>query len=127
MGSLPKHILVVEDNGDVRDVIVEVLQASNYRVSEASEGSTMRSVVESDDAVDCVVLDVVMPGEPSGSLALHLKGMGIPVVMISGNPNAIGFAEDNGLQLLRKPFRSQELCEAIAKALATRESGQRNA
>jgi FixJ family two-component response regulator len=87
----------------------------------------MRKVMESGDAVDCVVLDAVMPGETSNSLVLHLKNGKIPVVMISGNPNAIEFAEDNSFQLLCKPFRSQELCDAIAKALASGKSGQRDA
>ena len=127
MGSLPKHILVVDDDGDVRDVIVTMLQSSGYSVSEASGGSTMRSVVERDDVIDCVVLDALMPGEASASLILHLKDMGIPVVMISGSLESIEFAKDNGLQLLGKPFRLQELGDAVAKALASGTPGQRDA
>src|SRR5258707_10636593 len=81
MMSQSKHILVVDDNGDVRDVIVDTLQEHSYRVSAASSGSMMRDFLETDDTVDCVILDALMPGEVSASLALHLKERGIPVVM----------------------------------------------
>jgi two-component system OmpR family response regulator len=121
-----KHILVVDDNGDVRDVIVASLQAHNYRVSSAPGGSVMRDSLETGDTVDCVILDALMPGEASASLALHLKGRDIPVVMISGSPEAMEYAADNGLQLLRKPFRLQELYSAVNTALASGEFGQRS-
>jgi two-component system OmpR family response regulator len=103
----PKHILVVDDDGDVRDVLVEILQNDNYRVSSVANGALMRDFLETDDAVDCVVLDALMPGETSISLALHLKEVSIPLVMISGSHDAMEYAEKNGLQLLRKPFHTQ--------------------
>jgi two-component system OmpR family response regulator len=121
-----KHILVVDDNGDVRDVIVASLQAHNYRVSSAPGGSVMRDSLETGDTVDCVILDALMPGEASASLALHLKERGISVVMISGSPDAMKYAMDNGLQLLRKPFHLQELYNAVNTALASGEFGQRS-
>ena len=86
----------------------------------------MRDFLETDDTVDCVILDALMPGEASASLALHLKERGIPVVMISGSPEAMKYAMDNGLQLLRKPFHLQELYSAVDTALASGESGQRS-
>jgi two-component system, OmpR family, response regulator len=121
-----KHILVVDDNGDVRDVIVDSLQAHDFRVSSAPGGSVMRDFLEAGDTVDCVILDALMPGEASASLALHLKERGIPVVMISGSPEAMKYAMDNGLQLLRKPFHLQELYSAVNTALASGEFGQRS-
>jgi hypothetical protein len=66
-----------------------------------------------------------MPGEASASLVLHLKERGIPLVMISGSPEAVKYAEDNGLQLLPKPFGSHELYSAVNMALASGEFGQR--
>jgi len=92
MSGRSKHILVVDDNGDVRDVIVDILQEQNYRVSSATGGSVMRDFLETGDTVDCVILDALMPGEASASLALHLKERGIPVVMISGSHDAMKYA-----------------------------------
>jgi two-component system, OmpR family, response regulator len=121
----PKHIPVVDDDGDVRDVIVEILQSENYRVSSAASGALMRDFLENADVVDCVVLDATMPGEGSISLALHLKGAGIPVVMISGSPEAMAYAEKNGLRFLQKPFGAQELYNTVNSALASDDFGQR--
>ena len=122
----PKHILVVDDNADVRDVIVDTLQEHNFSVTAVSSCSMMRDFLETGDTVDCVILDALMPGEVIASLALHLKKHGIPVVMISGSLDPMKDAADNGLQLLRKPFRSQELYSAVNMALASGEFGQRS-
>jgi CheY-like chemotaxis protein len=86
-----KHILVVDDNGDVRDAIVASLQSHDYRVSSPPGGSVMRDFLETAKTVDCVILDALMPGEASASLALDLKERGISVVMISGNPDAMKY------------------------------------
>ena len=123
----PKHILVVDDDGDVRNVIVEILKDHKYRVSSVADGASMVDFLEIGDAVDCVVLDALMPGEASISLALRLKETCIPVVMISGSHDAMEYAERNDLQLLRKPFHTQELYNAINTALASGEFGQRDA
>lgn len=125
--SRHKHILVVDDDGDVRDVIVDILRSYNFRVSHAASGGLMHDSLETSDPIDCVVLDALMPGEPSGSLVLHLKEVGLPVVMISGSDDVVEYAEKNGLQLLRKPFHMQELYDAVNTALASGEFGQREA
>jgi len=122
----PKHILVVDDNADVRDVIVDALHEHNYSVTGVPSGRMIRDFLETGDTVDCVILDALMPGEVIASLALHLKKHGIPVVMISGSLDPMKDAADNGLQLLRKPFRSQELYSAVNMALASGEFGQRS-
>jgi two-component system OmpR family response regulator len=121
MMSQPKHILVVDDNGDVRDVIVAVLEEHNFRVS-----SAMRDFLETADPVDCVVLDALMPGEANISLVLHLKEVGLPVVVISGSPEAMERAEEYNPQLLRKPFHAQGLNDAVNTALMSGEFGQRS-
>jgi DNA-binding NtrC family response regulator len=86
-----KHILVVDDNGEVWDAIVASLQSHDYSVSLAPGGSVMRDFLETGDTIDCVNLDALMPGEASASLALHLKKRGISVVMISGSPDAMKY------------------------------------
>jgi len=47
-----KHVLVVDDDGDVRGIIVEILQDYNYRVSSADSGAVMRDFLETADPVD---------------------------------------------------------------------------
>jgi DNA-binding NarL/FixJ family response regulator len=74
-------------------------------------------------AIDAVVLDCGMPGEPSAQLALHAKSLSLPVVMISGHIKAMQFADENGLQLLRMAG----LLNAIDEAMRSGEFGQRDA
>jgi|SRR5271170_6417724 DNA-binding NtrC family response regulator len=119
----PDHILVVDDDDDVRDVIVSILREYHYRVSSVSGGASMRDFLETNDTVDCVILDAVMPGELSISLLAHLKERNNSVVIISGNPDSIKYAEDNGLQLLQKPFRAQELHSSVHTAIASGSTG----
>ena len=123
--SATEHILVIDDDGDVRDILVDILRDGGYRVSWAVDGRSMREFLQGGDRVDAVVLDATLPDEASNSLALHAKELGLPVVMISGSPDLIQFAAENGLQLLRKPFRGHELIEAIVQALGSGEPGQR--
>jgi two-component system OmpR family response regulator len=126
MGFSPKHILAVDDHQGVRDVIVAMLQEHGYRVSAASNGLSTREILQRADPVDAIVLDALMPGEQSGTLARHARDLNIPVVMISGSHDQIIFARDNGLQLLQKPFQYRELIDAIAEALDSGKPGQRS-
>ena len=120
-----KHILVVDDDGDVLAIFRDILEDRNYRVSSAVDGITMRQFLEGDDPVDAIVLDAAMPGEARATLALHAKDLGLPLVVTSGNPDDMQFALDNGIQLLEKPFKAQDLVDAIIKALGSGEPGQR--
>jgi two-component system OmpR family response regulator len=123
-----KHILVVDDDSNVRDVLVAMLEESGFAALPADCGAAMRDVLaRPGSAIDAVVLDCMMPGEPGTELAVYAKKLNLPVVMISGNPAAMEFAAENGLQLLNKPFRSAELLSAIEMALSSGRFGQRGA
>jgi DNA-binding NtrC family response regulator len=122
----PKHILVVDDNRDVIDVITEMLRHRGDRISAATGGESMRTFLEGGAPVDAVVLDALMPGESSHDLALYAKELRLPVVMISGSPDSMQFAIEHDLQLLEKPFHMQELFDALEKAIGSGEFGQRN-
>lgn len=113
-----KHILVVDDNSELRDVIAIMLEDCGYQVS-AANGATTRDFLKTDQSVDAVVLRGLMPGEPDVTLIDHLKELGLPVVLISGWPKAMEYAEKHGLQLLLKPFRTEELCDLVEKALSS--------
>ena len=120
-----EHILIVDDNVEVRDILVQIIQEYGYHVSWAADGKSMRDFLQDDDTVTAIILDATLPDERSESLFLHTQELGLPVVMISGNPAAIKFAEEGHLQLLKKPFRSQELVDALTKAISSGKPGQR--
>ena len=121
-----KHILAVDDSGVVRQVIAAMLQKDGHRVTSAKDGASVRERLQQGHPVDAIVLEVLIPGEPSDSLARYARALGIPVVMISGNLEAITFAEIDGLQLLQKPFGFEALTDAVTQALESGQYGQRS-
>lgn len=125
---MARHVLVVDDDGDVRDVIIGMLVDNGFVATAATGGVAMRDILAADAVpIDAIVLDALMPGEESTALALHAKTLRLPVVMISGSGESIKFAEENGLQLLRKPFRIPQLIQAIEDAIGSGQFGQRDA
>jgi two-component system, OmpR family, response regulator len=125
--SKAKHILVVEPTEDVREVLIRMLESRGYRATAADSGEAMRHLLAEPDRVDAIVLDTPRSGETAASLARHAKHLRVPLVMISGHPTDMEFAAVHGLQLLKKPIRTEELLVAVDEAFASGEFGQRNA
>jgi two-component system response regulator GlrR len=121
------HILVVEDDATVLTVLVAILEDAGFMVTATNSGLAMQILTAEKPAIDAVVLDCRMPGEPSAQLALQAKSLRLPVVMISGHIETMQFAKENSLQLLPKPFRTRELLSAVSKAIGSGKFGQRDA
>jgi DNA-binding NtrC family response regulator len=123
----PKHIIVADDDEGVRLTLAEILTESGNKVSTARDGKGLRDILARGARVDLVVLDSLMPGERSASLADYLGNLRIPVVAISGHPLRMQSAFEMGFQLLEKPFRIEALEAAIEEAFASGKYGQRRA
>jgi len=121
----PLHVLVVDDEEDVRNVVANMLVDLGYRVTVARDGKTMRAALEKPDPVDLIVLDALMPGERSETLAEHVRERNIRLVMISGNLRVMEQYQDRSDQLLWKPFRMTDLKLAVERALGSITFGQR--
>lgn len=76
MNHVP-HILVVDDDSDIRQMLADYLQRNGLRVSQADGGRAMRALMDT-HAVDLVVLDVMMPGEDGLSLCRKPAGRQAP-------------------------------------------------
>jgi len=68
MSTHTDHILVVDDDADIRQLVGDYLRRNGLRVSQAADGREMRATLETSD-VDLIVLDVMMPGEDGLSCA----------------------------------------------------------
>jgi two-component system phosphate regulon response regulator OmpR len=125
-----RHLLVVDDDDRIRELIKEYLTRAGFRVSAAPDAAAARNLVEQ-LAFDLLVLDVMMPGEDGFAFAKWLRGrpgdMGrTPVLILT----ARGLPDDRiaGLALgaddyLAKPFEPQELLlriEAILRRAGAR-------
>jgi two-component system OmpR family response regulator len=115
------HILVVDDDREIRDLLARFLAKHGLHVSTAQDGAEMERVL-ADHAVDLVVLDLMMPGEDGLSLTrrLRAKGSKLPIVMLT----AMGEDTDRivGLEIgaddyLAKPFNPRELLARIKAVL----------
>lgn len=116
-GTHEARILVVEDHVDVRQLLSTVLGEAGFFVSSAPDGPTLRSRLAA-EMVDLVILDALLPGESGTELASFATSKGIPVLMISGDPNAMETLEHLGHPFLPKPFRIDELLELVRRLLA---------
>ena len=109
------NIVVVEDNNDLREVLVEALSARGHDVHGLDCAEAM---IEHPKAVDLVVLDLNLPGEDGLSLAKRLRHshpqLGIVMVTARGMPGEKKAGYDHGADIyLVKPVSLEELLGAV--------------
>ena len=123
MSNLEPHLLVVDDDARLRELLRRYLSESGFRVTTAADAAEARANLAS-FAFDLVVLDVMMPGENGLALTRALRHEGhVPVLLLT----AMGEPEDrvNGLEqgaddYLSKPFEPRELVLRIRNLLQRR-------
>ena len=114
------HILVVDDDSQVRQLIGRFLRENGYRVTGVRDGREMRSTLASAD-VDLIILDLMLPGTSGLDLCRELRASSsLPIIMLT----AKGEDTDRivGLELgaddyLPKPFNPRELLARIRAVL----------
>ena len=116
------HILVVDDELDVREMIVEYLTMRGFKVSQAGDGKTLRRLMaRSSEPVDLVLLDIRMPGEDGLSLARWLREhaeVGVIMVTASGDTvDRVTGLEVGADDYLAKPFDLRELLARVRSVL----------
>jgi two-component system, OmpR family, phosphate regulon response regulator OmpR len=114
------HLLVVDDDRRIRDLLSRFLRAEGYRVTTADTADDARLKLEG-LSFDLLILDVMMPGESGLDLAKAIRnGSGVPIVMLTARAEPESRIE--GLQIgaddyLPKPFEPRELSLRIANIL----------
>jgi len=116
-------ILVVEDDDALRDLAVEILTGLGYRVHAFSDAEeALFSVRESEETIDLLLTDVVMPGLSGVELANAVleADPSVRVLYMSGyTDNAIAYhgVLDEGVNLLQKPFSLTEIAKKVREVL----------
>ena len=128
------HVLVVDDDREIRDLLGRFLSKHGYRVTGAQDGKEMRRAL-GDWNIDLVILDLMLPGEDGLSLCRDLRAKSqIPVIMLT----MMGEETDRiiGLEMgaddyLPKPFNPRELLArmkaVLRRAPSIRATGKPNA
>jgi two-component system OmpR family response regulator len=130
MSEKTPHILIVDDDREIRDLLSRFLEKHGFRCSQAADGRDMRRQL-ADARIDLLVLDVMMPGETGLQLCAQLRAdrnaalSRLPIIMLT----AAGEETDRiiGLEMgaddyLPKPFSPRELLARIRAVL--RRGGQ---
>ncbi|MCC7428044.1 MAG: response regulator transcription factor [Alphaproteobacteria bacterium] len=123
------HILVVEDDGEMRTLIARFLRQNGYRVTGARDGREMWETLAG-APVDLVLLDVMLPGQSGLDLCRALRAQsGVPIIMVT----ARGEETDRVLGLefgaddyIAKPFARAELLARV-RAVLCRARGETGA
>ncbi|AMN39928.1 two component transcriptional regulator, winged helix family [Rhodoplanes sp. Z2-YC6860] len=114
------HLLVVDDDRRIRDLLSRFLSTEGYRISTADSAAMARAKLSS-LSFDLLVLDVMMPGENGFDFARDIrKSSAVPILMLTARDGAesrIAGLEIGADDYVSKPFEPRELALRIANIL----------
>jgi two-component system phosphate regulon response regulator OmpR len=114
------HLLVVDDDRRLRDLLSRYLQREGYRVTTAKNAGDARVKLDG-LAFDLLILDVMMPGETGFELAKSVrKTSQVPILMLTARAeteNRINGLEIGADDYMAKPFEARELSLRVASIL----------
>jgi two-component system phosphate regulon response regulator OmpR len=106
------HLLVVDDDARLRSLLHRFLTQQGFRVTTAADAAEARALIKSID-FDCLILDVMMPGENGFDLASDLRTQSdLPILMLTArgeSADRITGLERGADDYLPKPFEPREL------------------
>jgi DNA-binding response OmpR family regulator len=114
------HIVIVDDQPEICELVYNYLTGEGYRVSTASDGPSMRRLLQQYD-VDLVLLDIMLPGDDGLSLARQLRAQSdIGIIILTGRGETVD--RIIGLEMgaddyLPKPFHLRELLARVKSVL----------
>jgi len=114
------HVLIVDDDREIRGLLAQYLEKHDFRTSAVPDGREMRRVLERSH-VDLLVLDLMLPGEDGLSLCRELRSRSqLPIIMLTARGEDVD--RIIGLELgaddyVAKPFNPRELLGRIKAVL----------
>lgn len=118
----PNHLLIVDDDRDIRDLLAEYLTRNGFLVTTVANGRQMRAALET-AVFDMLILDLMLPGEDGLALCRDLrsgKHKTMPILMLTARADetdrVVGL-EMGADDYLTKPFASRELMARIRAVL----------
>jgi CheY-like chemotaxis protein len=111
-------ILSVDDNEDLRQLVGDILTGAGFRVLSADSAETALRVLESDEPIDLIVTDVVMPGLNGMALARLARRMRPDVrILYSSAYWQHIVLEPADRDLVRKPYLPKQLIDRVRRSL----------
>jgi FixJ family two-component response regulator len=121
-GNSDAVVLVIDDDSSMREALDGLLRSVGLRVKVfGSTTELMRSNLP--DAPSCLVLDIRLPGVSGLEFQVELEAAGIhiPIIFMTGHgdiPMSVQAMKAGAVDFLTKPFRHQEMIDAVGRALA---------
>lgn len=116
----PDHILVVDDDAEIRNLLGAYLRKNGLRVTAVSDGKAMMQALDAGH-VDLIVLDLMLPGDDGLTLCRKLRGRSeTPIIMLTARgeeTDRIVGLEIGADDYLAKPFSARELLARIKVVL----------
>lgn len=119
-----EHILVVDDDIRIRQMLIRYFEDEGYRVTAAADGGAMRDCLQK-TAVDIILLDLVLPGGEDGlMLAREVRSRSdVPIIMLTGRDDVVDRIV--GLEIgaddyIPKPFHLREVLARLRTILRRR-------
>jgi len=114
-------VLLVDDDEEVAALVGEMLEHLGYRVTHAASATDALGALANACKVDIVFSDVMMPGGMNGvelAREIRTRALGVPVLLTSGYAEAAQkSAAAEGVHVLAKPYRLEELATALREAI----------
>ncbi len=120
----PLQVLLVDDDDDVRDAIATGLRLAGFDTIEADNGQRALALI-ANDRIGVIVSDIRMPLLDGRQLLQRVKAIDgeLPVILITGHGDieqAVDAVRNGAYDFLAKPFASDRLADAVARALELR-------
>ena len=121
MSDFEKSVAIVDDDEYVRDSLVELLDSVGYKTQTFTQAKEFLNKNNFTD-IGCILLDVRMPGMSGIELQHRLNEMEmtVPIIIMTGHGDiamAVQAMKDGAFEFIQKPFRDQDVIDAITKAL----------
>lgn len=118
----PATVIVIDDDAGIRESLDNLLRSAGFRVELLNSVSEFLRV-DPPEGPTCLVLDVRLPGQSGLELQRELKSAKrqLPIIFITGHgdiPMSVQAMKHGAIEFLTKPFREQDLLEAIQLAHA---------
>jgi signal transduction histidine kinase/CheY-like chemotaxis protein len=112
-------ILLVDDDGAVREVTASILEDLGYVVLKVGSGGAALDLLDRQANVDLALLDFAMPGMSGMEVArqISFKYPTIPILFITGYADKLAFGDVSEQRIIKKPFVGEELAEKVNSAL----------
>lgn len=118
----PARLLVVDDEPDIRDVMVRILGKDGYEVETVGSAEAGLALLNTQH-FDAVISDIRLPGASGTEFLERARALrtDLPVILFTGHPDvqtAISAVEHGAFHYLTKPFRATELVDIVGRAVA---------